>query len=39
MVKHMELNLTTLNNGEVVKYDEDFTIDPDTFKSVGIIDL
>ena len=34
----MELNLATLSN-EAVNYDEDFTVDAELYKSVGIIDL
>ena len=33
----MELNLATLSN-EAVNYDEDFTVDAELYKSVGIID-
>ena len=34
----MELNLATLSN-EAVNYDEDFSVDEELYKSVGILDL
>ena len=34
----MELNLATLSNEEVY-YDEDFSVDEELYKSVGILDL
>ncbi len=35
----MELNLASLSNGEVVTYDQDFTIDPSLYQKIGILDL
>ena len=35
----MELNLAQLSNGEVVEYNQDFSIDSNLYQSVGILDL
>ena len=35
----MELNLTNLSNGKVIKYDDDFVIDKEVYESMGILDL
>ena len=35
----MDINLTSLRNNQVKEYDDDFNIDANLYKSVGILDL